>query len=223
MPKSTISRRSRGQRRGRKSSALSQVHTTSESPLVVVPKMVKYELKYYSDSLSTFGTVGTTDVTYKLFDKIGFGTGVNQRIGQIIQPKALTIMGTLVGGQSNLVSDDIADTYRLSVVVGSPGLAPSGITVASVLDPRYTIGVDHVLYDKVDVIVATSRDTTGYMSAVKRININVDLSKIGPIVFAASLNSVKNQEVYVVMVTDSALAPNPGFANGLIKWEYYDN
>jgi len=112
MPKSKRSQRVRRGARGRKAAFATAV--TTEQPLVAVPRTVRRELKYYSDAVSTFASVGNSVVNYACFAKLNFGTGVNQRLGQAVLPKSLSIEGTLNGGQSNLAADDAVNTFRIA-------------------------------------------------------------------------------------------------------------
>jgi len=102
-------------------------------------------------------------------------------------------------------------------------VSPASITVSSILDPRFTTGADVVLADRIVTLQTPGRDSTGYLPAVRRISMSVDLTRVGPIYFSGGAATVKNREVYVVMVSDSSLAPNPGFTNGALKFDFYDD
>jgi len=224
MPKSKVKTAYRGRRVARKGPAGS-LSAVVESPFVVVPPPQRSELKYYADLAQTqFGAVSTTLTTYSCYSKLAQGASINQRIGLAIEPRSLTIEGTLQGGQSNLATDDSVNTFRVLIVAGPPGVTPSSINVSSIIDVRSTPGVDVVLADRIVTLESPSRDGTGYMPAVKRFKLVItDLrKKIGPIYFTGGAGTVKNRELWICVVSDSAVAPSPGFINGALKFDYYD-
>jgi len=184
---------------------------------------VPTELKYYQDTLGTMISVGTTVVAKPLAQLVANGPGINQRIGNAISATAVDIIGTLIGGQSNLVTDDAFNTVRISLVEGFPGTSPSGWTVSSLLDPRYFTSMNKVWFDKIIVLRSPSKDSTGYMPAVKEFKVKIRLPRVPFLYTGNSGASIKNSELYLCMVSDSSLAPNPGFkSSDTVTFEYSD-
>jgi hypothetical protein len=184
---------------------------------------IRLERKYYQTTLGALSSVGTTVLSRSLASLVGAGAGSNQRIGQAISATAVDLIGTLVGGQSNLVSDDSYNTVRISLVEGFPGTSPSGWNVASILDPRYFVSMNKVWYDQKFSLKSPGRDSTGYMPAVREFKIRILLPRVPFLYTDVAGNTLKNSELYLCMVTDSSLAPNPGFhASDTVALEYLD-
>jgi len=223
MVKSKRSKRVRG--RVASKDAFGSTAATVVSPMVVPPPRSASELKYYADvATASFTGISSSVSSMPLFAKLITGVGLNQRIGFSVTPRRFTLDGTVSGGQSNLATDDSTNTFRICVVVGAPGVTPSGITVSSLLDPRSTVGVDAVLADRIFTLQSPGRDSTGYMPAVRRFSISIPLSSVGPILYSSgAVSSVKNRDVFLCMVSDSALAPHPGFVNGAYRFDYFDS
>jgi len=184
------------------------------------------ELKYYGYDMTggAFPSVSTTVSTVALGALVAAGSGVNQRIGSTIIPKAIRVLGTIVGGQSNSVSDDNRNVVRLSLILGVVGTAPSGYTCNTILDPRFTTGVVRVLWDRVLVLQSPGKDSTGYMPSSKEVRVRVPI-RVGPLLYSGTAaNTIKGQELYFCVVSDSSAIPNPGFVNGsTLDFEFADH
>ena len=142
------------------------------------------------------------------------GTDIYNRVGRQVTLQSLSVSGTMVGGQSNVVTDDPYDVVRISVVKGNVGMTFSGFTISSVLTPDTQIGLDRVLLDRFVTLSSPSRDSTGYMQAMKRIDFQVDLRRVVTHFTTAAAGSQNGETCYLVVVSDSSTVPNPGFVDG---------
>lgn len=168
----------------------------------------------------TFGSVGSTSVSQ--FLAISQGIDANQRIGRHITVTGFEVVGNLIGGQSNLSTDDRYNQVRIAIVQTNAGQAPT-MDLVSPLDPRFNsaVGLRRVLFDQVYTLVSPGKDSTGYMPAARRIEIRGRCNI--PIVFNGSGGSTACvNTVGIVMVSDSGLAPNPGFTQGYWRLLYHD-
>jgi hypothetical protein len=166
----------------------------------------------------------TTAVSLKdLGALIAAGDGVNNRTGQAIRCLSLRVSATLVGGQSNVVTDDNRNTFRFLVLQGSAGTNPAGITVNSIIDPRFTTGVESVLFDKQWTLCSPGPDSTGYMPAAVGFRRNISLR--GQVLKFSNVGAgtQKGENLWILCVSDSAAVTNPGFtADSTFALEFED-
>jgi len=182
---------------------------------LVVPYRQDFEQKFITNPMTTaFSSVSTTTTFIDLTALIGAGTDYFNRIGRQITLSRLQVNGLLVGGQVNLATDDAYNSFRITVAAGNVGMTWTPYGLSQVLSADLIPGLDRVLYDHVFPLNAPSRDSTGYMKALKRIEINLDLPKIVTHFQTAAAGSQNGNTVYLVMVSDSVAVPNPGFVDG---------
>lgn len=125
----------------------------------------------------------------------------------------MTIAGTLVGGQSNIVTDDQRNTVRIAVVKAPYSWTPSGLFNLIAASDERVLQVNRILFDKTFLLMSPGRDGTGYMPSGAQLDIDIPLS--GKIIFnSASAASDIGDVFFIVMVSDSTVNPNPGFVSG---------
>lgn len=165
-----------------------------------------------------FASVSTTAIASYLLPAPG--TLTPQRVGRSFRPIRLVAHMLLHNGVSNLATDDSHNAFRVSVVRTDSGILPSSITygIGTPLD-TFAKGVKEVIYDKEFLLDSPGRDSTGYMTVQRWIDIDVPLNfKCILADDGTSLNTVYN----VWMVSDSALSPSPGITAGFLRWFYKD-
>lgn len=195
------------------------------SPLgLVVPYRPGYEVKFITNPMTAaFASVSTTTSFIDITALIGAGTDYFNRVGRQITLSKLQVSGLLVGGQTNLAVDDSYNSFRITVAAGNTGMTWTPYGLTQVLSADLVPGLDRVLYDRVFPLSSPGRDSTGYMKALKRIEINLDLPKIVTHFQTAAAGSQNGNTVYLVMVSDSVAVPNPGFVDGSWVLRFVDN
>lgn len=167
-----------------------------------------------------FNSVGSTWVESDLLSTLAQGDDIGQRNGRRIFVRGLEIRGVIAGAQSNIATDDAYNNMRIVVAryTGTAGsLAPlgssgGGVTLASPVIPGYGQNCLQVLYDKTHVLQAPGRDSVGYVATAKAISIKLRLNVL--CTFQGTGAVTNNDHIVVSCISDSVLAPNPG-------WTYY--
>jgi len=164
-----------------------------------------------------FSSIDTAGSTLAI-SHVAAGGGSYERAGPTARFTNLHIRGNLVGGQSNLVTDDARNVVRIivcSVIKGSV-FAP---TVTSILTPFVFPALDRVYADKEVELHTTAVDSTGYIPAQKLVDMHVALNRV--ITYYGNLDSNETaHEIRVYMVSDSAAVSNPGFESGFIRVDF---
>lgn len=201
----------------------------------VAPKVKRYvrkaiaknqENKYSNLNLtSTFSSVGNTWVETDL-TAISQGTGVSNRIGHQVKTKAFYIRGTLVGGQSNLATDDNRNTFRIVLAlwdstVATP-LASNGADLSSYIARQSTVGRGLIkkYMDKVIELPTQGRDSTGYLPAIRQIRKFIKCPAF--IRYYGSVAGNDNRKLILSMISDSGAVSHPGFTQGQYTLFYED-
>lgn len=195
----------------------------------VVNKMS--ETKYYiSPGLPS--SISSISWTY-LFPFTDQGVeSFSKRVGRKIAITSIQLHGTLQGGQSNLATDDKINSVRIICA----NFRLNGLNALSTVNPfssatlstpilksgQYGSYYNKIFYSKVMTLSSPGPDSTGYMPAFRRVHIKILLKK--PIIVTYSDNGYEfpNQIPGIAFLSDSALAPNPGFTNGFCKFTYKD-
>lgn len=132
----------------------------------------------------------------------------------------------MVGGQSNIVTDDKYNVARICVIEYESGTTPLvGFNLGAILDPRNGAykGLIKVLHDQVYLLPSPGEDSTGYLPALREVTIdvplNLDVSYVSASGGAVNLSS---HAVMIGVVTDSAAPPSPGFINGTATLTFED-
>jgi hypothetical protein len=145
------------------------------------------------------------------------GTDIGNRIGRAVQLKQFTIRGMVTGGQSNLVTDDAYNAFRIVVFIGSVGLTFADWAARTINDPVFpgVDGVRRVLWDTIINLQVPALNSVGYITATKQINRTFDLGN-ELVLYDDSAVSYPSgsSSLYLAMVSDSAAATHPGFTSG---------
>lgn len=177
------------------------------------PRTTSRESKEYIGNLNSFTSVSTAGAYFAVGATIAEGTESYNRLGRNARLTSFRIFGCLDGGQVNAITDDSHNTFRVCLIQGVVGIAPT-IGVGDYIDPRNSPGVLRVLYDDIISLSTPGADSTGYLVATKQWKAQCKLPNI-PMVWSGSAgNTVKGTEIYLYMVSDSAAVANPGFTNG---------
>jgi hypothetical protein len=216
MQRSTRMIRKKSSRRVRQTMA----STSSPSALVAPQRYLRtgQEMKFFERPLtsSPFASISTTPAYVFLGSQVIGGTDVMQRIGRAITCKELRIGAVLAGGQTNSGLDDEYDTVRMIVAICSTAFAPSSSTLVAggFLDPRTLPGLGRVLYDRHFTLTSPGKDTTGYIPAVRNINLRIPLHNFVIEYTGTGTNVASLNDIVLICVSDSVLAANPGFVVG---------
>lgn len=172
------------------------------------------EVKFYSEALTSyFASVSTTTVFRDLFAYIAQGTDINNRLSRSIKSEWVVIRGTLMGGQSNLATDDNRNSFRVSLVEVVPGTSPSGFGLSTVPDVRLTAGFQRIVWDKVIELESPGKDSTGYMPAIVPFSLKIPYRKLMRYT-TSSTAPTTGSTLMLIASSDSAVASNPGFVDG---------
>ena len=169
----------------------------------------KYNLFAMATFLSSSG-IGTswTENTYVPAQ----GAGLSDRIGNKISITELSFSAVLVGGQSNLATDDNRNWFRLVMGIwknSASGAASSHTPLYSNSYPAH-LPIDKQTqptllikcYDKTIVLNSPGRDSTGYMPAQKSISCTYKFSK--PVVVTWDALGVPDKQFFM-SAPDSSL------------------
>ena len=193
------------------------------------------ETKTYWYDLTTWNTIGTTWRVQNLLPSVG--ADFASLIGKKYELVGIRLSGTLVGGQSNLVTDDPWDHVRIVAceMTGSARVIPvnmptmtwgihTPIRLKSPVSPAdgTTCYIKRKLFDKTFKIVSPGRDSTGYIQGTREVYIYKRFKK--PLVLEYETNGQANPTSYVSVnfISDSSAVPNPGFANGVLEFFWKD-
>jgi hypothetical protein len=189
-------------------------------PSTIMDRFGSHENKYFQSSLTTyFSTISTTTKILDLSSPIVEGDDWNMREGRNIHLRDLIFYGQFIGGQSNVALDEQRNCVRIAVVEAPTSWSSSSINVSSPADCR-AWGCQRILFDEIFSLVSPGRDTVGYMPAGlyvdRKVRIRNNINYAG----AGSAADV-GLTIFLVMVSDSAAVPNPGFVNGtwLLRFE----
>lgn len=182
---------------------------------LVVPYSSAFEQKFITNPLTVaFSSISTAVSFIDLSALIGAGTDYFNRVGRQITQHNLSLSGTLVGGQSNLATDDPYNVLRISVVKGNVGMTFGVWGLTQVLSADTVIGLDRVLMDRFITLESPGRNSTGYMPAIKRVDFSVDLRNVVTHFTTAAAGSQNGETCFLVMISDSTVMSNPGFVDG---------
>lgn len=164
-----------------------------------------------------FNSIGSSWVEFDLFNSISQGDDIGQRNGRRIYVRAIEIRGILAGAQSNIATDDTYNNVRLVLAkyTGAAGsitpLGSSGgaIVITTSIVPGYGQNVQRVFYDKLHTLQSPGRDSVGYMSTAKTITIKLKTPML--VTFNGSGAGTQMDHVVLSAISDSVIAPNPGF------------
>lgn len=151
-----------------------------------------------------------------------------------------SLFGTVTGGQANTSADDKYNTLRIVAAVfdgDAASLAPTAkwptlvqgtSTPIRLRNPVYPVDgstqmMRRKLKDKLFTLVSDSRDSTGYMPAVKSVGMSYRFKKPLVINYCNESGTLKpDKYVAIGMVSDSSLVPSVGFIAGALTWFWKD-
>lgn len=149
----------------------------------------------------------------------------SSRIGAKIHVKELIVEGTIVGGQTNVVADDKYNVFRVMVMEGVPTTLAASLvsylTVGGYVAPQSYPGLIHVYKDVVVDLPSPSRDSTGYMPAMRHVKFRVPIGKDFTYTGVAGA-TVSGRTLLVTGISDSSAIPHPGFVAGSLTLIYSD-
>jgi len=155
---------------------------------------------------------------------IAEGTDFNQRIGREIVLDTVRVAGLLLGGQTNIATDDSYNHCRIVIIEAIHGFTSGSlgaVGVLGIIDPRSVQGVKRVIHDVCYKEDTPGRDSTGYVPSVQWVKEHANLGMHVKYTSAAGADS-NMYEPYICFVTDSGLPSNPGFSDGAIVVAFHD-
>lgn len=197
-----------------------------------VKKIVKKEIanevetKLLTQNTSTtFNSIGTSWVELEC---TGLSQGDTQgtRDGNQITLKGLRLTGVLVGGQSNLATDDNRNFVRIVVALwdskSATPLQTNGCTSSALLSDKVATGTGLIkkYYDKIHLLPVAGRDSTGYIPSMKYIKKFFKFNR--KINYQSTVAGSAQNKLIISMISDSGAVSNPGFVQGDIT-TYFDD
>lgn len=173
------------------------------------------ELRWYLAGLPAgWGSIGNTWAEHDPLQLVSAGTDIQNRLGRQIYVERLELRGTLVGGQSNIVTDDAYNTFRIVIASYKGAIGPITPLGTAGIPLHYPIlqgllTVEKVYYDKTIVVASPGRDSTGYMPASRYIRITVPIKRLYN--YSQNAASTGMDHLVISCISDSAGAPNPGW------------
>jgi hypothetical protein len=182
-----------------------------------------HELKVTYGTLAT--AVTTTAANFDMSQYIAGGSGFNSgRIGNVIEPNSVSFQGVLMGGQSNVVADDKYNIFRVIVTWATvAGLAAFNPSLVSGVNCRTFPGIEEVLYDQTFCLSSPGPDSVGYMPPTKAVKFSIPLRNKKIFFNGTGQGSQCDRTIGITCVSDSAVAPSPGFQSGVACMTYLDN
>lgn len=188
------------------------------------PALQSTEVKYHSVDLATIlpsiaDSWLLTDLTY-----LANSTDIISRLGRRVLWTSFHIIGTLVGGQSNLVTDDSYNTVRFILFSGVPGLATADFAGLGINNEVRvgTHGINRILFDSWVTLEVPASDSTGYIPAVRTVNRRSRFRLRSYYDQSGADYATGGVSLYLIAVSDSAAVSNPGFTTGKVTVTFCD-
>jgi len=183
--------------------------------------MAHPELKYIEiDIHSEFSSVSTSGHQIELLSEIVQGTNFYQRIGNKVHVSHIVLTYHMVGGQSNIGTDDAFNVVAVRLIETPGSTTPTIPPVCGVVTVQSTKSL-RVLHTEEYRLLSRCPDDTGYMPATKYQHCVIPINS----------DYVWNQDegdiypmkrIYLQIVTDSAIASNPGISVGKVTTFFTD-
>lgn len=198
------------------------------------------ETKYMQVALQTpfsaFGNAWTESILGP--SQGGLSTQIIARRYELV---GFSLYGTLQGGQSNTVADDKYNIVRCMICIFDgdtqsyspanrwPAVATTNITAPIRLKAPIvpadgqTQHIRRKVFDKIYTLSSSSRDSTGYMPALRAVGIRIRFKK--PIIFNYCNESgmlKPDKYIGIGFISDSTAPPGCGFVNGALTWYWKD-
>jgi len=163
-----------------------------------------------------------------------------QIIGRRFEVTGVKLRGILVGGQQNTVNDDPWNYIRCMVAVFDGDSATltatqrwpqlnfgmtSPIRLRAPVEPMdgSTQYIRRILADKLWVVKAPAKNSTGYMSGTKAVHLSLRFKKPIIINYLNESSTIKPDKYLAIgMCSDSGTFEHPGFLSGSIEWTWKD-
>lgn len=202
----------------------------------VAPKVKRYVQKaIHRDTENKFGnlnltanfsSVGSAWVEYEVTN-IPQGSVISQRTGNQIRLRGYYVGGTIVGGQSNLASDDNRNTLRIVIALwdssNATPLTTNGADLNSLIAKETSAGKG-LVKKYVDTIIelrSPGRDSTGYLPAMRYFKKFLKLHNT-LIRYSGAGSTTAQRKLIISMVSDSLVISHPGFTQGRHTLYYED-
>lgn len=167
------------------------------------------EKKYVTQTLTAAGIndITTTPEEIDLASYIVQGDAIDERIGDRIRYNNFWINGTLNAA-------DGTNQVRLSLILADHDYDASadGYTLSSDLNPRLNAKIRFVYWDKLFYLDGTVGPQAITLRKTVRLNLKQEYVDA----------TVKNYNVFLVAISDSGAAPDPGFVNGSLGVSFID-
>lgn len=181
----------------------------------------KFSIQYLATNFSAVGNVWVEN------NFVNFAQGDDifaQRQGRRIAVTGFYLNGILQGGQSNLATDDNNNIVRLVgwVAESATPMATGSTGINDILTKRSNPYLMNKWMDRYINLRSAGRDSTGYMPASQTLRLYHKFRRPIIVDYSGTGTGTWNKAVGVSMISDSALAPSPGFVIGNIRFTYKD-
>lgn len=187
------------------------------------------EDKITSAALTTnFGSIGSS-WTHQAFTNLATGTTAGTRVGRRIRVKSVLFYGTITGGALDTTTvEDYMNTIRVVIALWSKQqtFTSSDIGMSSVIqkDSYSNSQLIRKYYDKY-IVLQQTQGHTGYIPGFKYFKYYKRFKT--PIVITYGIENgtgtfLPDKWLTLSMISDSSVAPNPGFTHGYWKLRYED-
>lgn len=179
--------------------------------------------RFHTESLTVIApSITSTWLTYEPTYHIRLGTDYNGRLGREVKITSVELKGMLVGGQSNLVTDDPRNVVRIVIAIVDASFNAAALSPVTLNTPITNINVTgllRVLADRTINLRVFSADSTGYVPSQVAVSIKTSPSSI--FLYNDSVGGFSPvPELYVMFLSDSAIAASPGFVSGYLKTNF---
>lgn len=165
---------------------------------------------------------------------IALGTSSTQRIGRKYRIRSVELRGVLVGGQSALPTDDTYNHFRIIIATwnGDSGATPIHTNSVHPLTPvtrdmsgypgEWNHNLIHKYLDKHFILKCVGMDAgNGYIPDPRMFHYKKKF-KGGLVITTDDANASPDKRLILSMVSDSLLAPSPGFEHLIIIVKFTD-
>lgn len=192
-------------------------------PCIATRSLIIPSLKFVQVSLpATFPAVSSSWSIYEPTNAIRQGTDHYSRLGRGVMIDRIHVKGVIVGGQSNLATDDQRNVVRLVVAITDGSFTSGSLSGIGLTVPITNANVTGLLKKLTDVeipLTSTARDSTGYMPAQRAISLMVNVGTA--VEYNDSIGGFSPfPRINIFVISDSLIPPNPGFVSGFIQTQF---
>lgn len=191
-------------------------------------KRPMYPIVELKNNAGLTSSLGSFITSWSETDLTNIGQGVTQinRIGDHITARSFSLSGVLVGGQSNIATDDNRNIVRIVLAwwdssSASPCTA-NGATISTRIqrDEVYGRGLIKMLFNRTYILRSPGPDSTGYMPAMCHVKIWKKMRKYVP--YSGTAGTTAGMKLILSIISDSALPPSPSFIQGNYFFKFSD-